>query len=92
MSLGRGILGMAVLIGVGYLCSRNRKAIQWKYVGIGLFIQLVLALSVLKITFIKNLFEFIGGIFVNILNFTKAGTIFLLGCLLYTSDGCRRAI
>ncbi|MBK8817602.1 MAG: Na+ dependent nucleoside transporter [Saprospiraceae bacterium] len=79
LSLGRGILGMAVLIGVGYLCSRNRKAIQWKYVGIGLFIQLVLALSVLKITFIKNLFEFIGGIFVNILNFTKAGTIFLLG-------------
>jgi CNT family concentrative nucleoside transporter len=79
LSLGRGILGMAVLIGVGYLCSRNRKAIQWKYVGIGLFIQLVLALSVLKITFIKNLFEFVGGIFVNILNFTKAGTIFLLG-------------
>ncbi|MBK6362955.1 MAG: Na+ dependent nucleoside transporter [Saprospiraceae bacterium] len=79
LSLGRGILGMAVLIGVGYLCSRNRKAIQWKYVGIGLFIQLVLALSVLKITFIKNLFEFIGGIFVNILNFTKAGTVFLLG-------------
>ncbi|MBK9044497.1 MAG: Na+ dependent nucleoside transporter [Saprospiraceae bacterium] len=79
LSLGRGILGMAVLIGVGYLCSRNRKAIQWKYVGIGLLIQLILALSVLKITFIKNLFEFIGGIFVNILNFTKAGTIFLLG-------------
>ena len=79
LSLGRGILGMAVLIGVGYLCSRNRKAIQWKYVGIGLLIQLILALSVLKITFIKNLFEFIGGIFVNILNFTKAGTVFLLG-------------
>lgn len=79
LALGRGFLGMAVLIGIGYLFSRNRKAIQWKYVGLGLLLQLILALSVLKIQFIKNIFEFVGGIFVSILNFTKAGTIFLLG-------------
>lgn len=79
LALGRGFLGMAVLIGIGYLFSRNRKAIQWKYVGLGLLLQLILALSVLKVQFIKNIFEFVGGIFVSILNFTKAGTIFLLG-------------
>lgn len=79
LAIGRGILGMVVLIGIGYLFSRNRKAIQWKYVGIGLFLQLILALSVLKVTFIKNVFEFVGNIFVSILEFTKAGTIFLLG-------------
>ena len=79
LALSRGLLGMIVLIGVGYLFSRNRRAIQWKYVGIGLVIQLVLALSVLKIPFIKAIFEFVGNIFVSILNFTRAGTIFLLG-------------
>ncbi|MBK8623601.1 MAG: Na+ dependent nucleoside transporter [Saprospiraceae bacterium] len=79
LAIGRGILGMVVLIGIGYLFSRNRKAIQWKYVGIGLFLQLILALSVLKVNFIKNIFEFVGNIFVSILEFTKAGTIFLLG-------------
>ena len=79
LALGRGFLGMVVLIGIGYLFSRNRKAIQWKFVGLGLLLQLILALSVLKVQFIKNIFEFVGGIFVSILNFTKAGTIFLLG-------------
>ncbi|MFZ1703714.1 MAG: nucleoside transporter C-terminal domain-containing protein [Saprospiraceae bacterium] len=79
LALLRGILGMMVLIAIGYLFSRNRKAIQWKYVGIGLLIQLILALSVLKVAFVKNIFEFVGNIFINILNFTKAGTVFLLG-------------
>ena len=75
----RGALGMAVLIGIGYLLSSNRKAINWKTTAIGLLAQLVLALGVLKIDAIKVVFEFIGGLFVKILDFTKAGTTFLLG-------------
>jgi CNT family concentrative nucleoside transporter len=39
-SLWRGILGMLVLIGLAFLFSSNRKAINWKTVGIGLAIQL----------------------------------------------------
>lgn len=79
VNIGRGILGMAVLIGIGYIFSSNRKAINWKTVGIGLTAQLLLALGVLKVPFIKSIFEFIGGIFVLILDFTKAGSTFLLG-------------
>jgi concentrative nucleoside transporter, CNT family len=79
ISVGRGLLGMAVLIAIGYFFSSNRKAINWKMVGIGLGAQLVLALSVLYVPFIKTIFEFIGGIFVLLLDFTKAGSQFLLG-------------
>jgi CNT family concentrative nucleoside transporter len=79
VSLGRGILGMIVLVGIGYLFSHNRKAINWKTVGIGLGAQLILALGVLKVPLIKSIFEFVGKIFVAILDFTKAGSQFLLG-------------
>jgi concentrative nucleoside transporter, CNT family len=79
MNIGRGLLGMAVLISIGYLFSSNRRAINWKTVGIGLSAQLILALGVLKVPFIKSVFEFVGSIFVQILDFTKAGSTFLLG-------------
>ncbi|MEZ4910212.1 MAG: nucleoside transporter C-terminal domain-containing protein [Saprospiraceae bacterium] len=78
-NIGRGVLGMAVLIGIGYIFSSNRKAINWKTTAIGLLAQLILALGVLKIGFIKSIFEFVGNLFVQILDFTKAGTTFLLG-------------
>lgn len=79
MGILRGILGMAVLVLIGYIFSSNRRAINWKTVGLGLAAQLVLALGVLKVPFIKSIFEFVGSIFVAVLEFTKAGTIFLLG-------------
>ncbi len=79
ISVGRGLLGMAVLIAIGYFFSSNKKAINWKMVGIGLGAQLILALSVLYVPFIKTMFEFVGGIFVLLLDFTKAGSQFLLG-------------
>ncbi|MCF6299773.1 MAG: Na+ dependent nucleoside transporter [Proteobacteria bacterium] len=76
-SLMRGILGMAVLVGIAYGFSHNRKAINWKIVGIGLLMQLILAIGVLYVTPVKYLFEFVGQIFINIMDFTQAGTSFL---------------
>ena len=43
-SLWRGMLGMVVLILISFLFSANRKAINWKTVGIGLSIQLLIAI------------------------------------------------
>jgi len=75
----RGALGMTALILIAFLFSSNRKGIKWKTVLIGLGAQLILAIGVLKIDFIQRAFEFVGGIFVLILDFTKAGSEFLLG-------------
>lgn len=76
-SLWRGILGMIVLIIIAFLFSANRLAIQWKKVGIGLSLQLLIAIGVLKVNFVKAIFEFVGGIFIEILEYTKAGSKFL---------------
>ena len=85
-SLWRGILGMFTLLFIAFLFSSNRKAINWKTVGIGLFLQLVIAIGVLKIGFVKSIFEFIGKIFVKILDFTQAGSKFLFEGLVVDMD------
>jgi CNT family concentrative nucleoside transporter len=76
-SLWRGILGMLVLMGIAFLSSSNRRAINWRTVGIGLSLQLIIAIGVLKVPFVQLVFEQIGKVFVSILEFTRAGSKFL---------------
>ncbi|HJN54478.1 MAG TPA: Na+ dependent nucleoside transporter N-terminal domain-containing protein, partial [Flavobacteriaceae bacterium] len=57
-TLFRGIIGMAFLIFVSFLLSNNKKAINWKATSFGLGIQLILAISVLKISWVQAIFEF----------------------------------
>ena len=77
----RGGLGIIFLIFTTYLLSNNKKAINWKTAGFGLILQLVLAIGVLKVSWIKTVFENAGKIFVKILDFTMEGTKFLFGDL-----------
>lgn len=79
MSLGRGIAGILVVIAIAYLFSYDRKRIDWKLVGGGLLIQLVLALSILYIPIVGSLFKSLGIVFVKLMDFTSAGLNFLLG-------------
>jgi len=81
-SIMRGLLGMLVLIALAYLFSANRKAISWRVVITGLLIQIVLAIGVLKVPFIQMIFETLSGFFIVILDFTREGSVFLLGGLL----------
>ena len=76
-SLLRGLLGMAVLIGISILLSNNRKAINWRTVGFGLMAQLILAICVLRVDFVQNIFRWIGNLFLAVLDFTMKGTEFL---------------
>ena len=79
ISLLRGFLGISVLILIAFLLSNNRKAISWKTVGVGLFIQFIVAFGVLKIKLIKNIFEAAGNFFIKVLEYTGEGTKMLLG-------------
>jgi len=80
-SILRGLMGMFSLLLIAVAFSKNRRAINWKQVGIGLSLQLLLAIGILYVPFIGDFFEMFGKIFVKILDFTKAGTVFLLGDL-----------
>lgn len=77
-----GLLGMVVLLAIAVACSSNRKKIPWKTVGIGLLIQLTLAIGILRVGWVQQIFEGIGKLFVSILDFTNAGSVFLFGDLM----------
>ena len=85
-SLWRGALGMVALVFIAFLFSNNRRAINWKTVGIGLAFQLLIAVGVLKIGFVKTIFEKIGGLFISVLDFTRAGSKFLFEGLVVDMD------
>jgi len=85
-SLWRGVLGMAVLLLFAFLFSANRKAINWRTVGIGLSIQLIVAIGILKVPFIEIIFDAIGEIFVKILEFTLKGSEFIFKGLVSDMD------
>lgn len=85
-SLWRGVLGMFTLLFIAFLFSSNRKAINWRTVGVGLALQLVIAIGVLKVPFVQNIFEFVGKIFVKVLEFTQAGSKFLFEGLVVDMD------
>lgn len=86
ISLLKGVIGMLVIIAIAYVFSSNRKAIVWKTVGIGLGLQLILAIGVLKISWVQSFFNAIGSLFVAVLDYTIVGSKFLLGNLLDASD------
>lgn len=77
MTVLRGLLGMLGLILIAFLFSTNRRAVNWRVVLTGLGLQLALAIGVLYVPFIQIFFEFVGKLFVLVLDFTKAGTEFL---------------
>lgn len=81
-SVLRGLLGLFVLLAIAIACSADQKNIAWKTVGIGLLIQLMLAIGILRVGWIQSIFEAMGKLFVSILDFTNAGSIFLFGDLM----------
>ncbi len=81
LGLLRGALGMAVLIGICYLLSANKKAINWRLVGSGIALQVVFAILVLKVPYVSNFFEAIASVFTKIILFSDEGAKFLFAGL-----------
>ena len=85
-SFFRGILGVISILLIAFLFSKNRKAINWKIVITGLTLQALLAIGVLKVPFVAAFFEIVAQFFVKVMDFTAAGSNFLFGGLLDTSN------
>jgi Nucleoside permease len=86
MAIIRGIIGIIVLLGIAFLLSSQRKAIKWKTILIGLSLQFILAFGVLKIGWVKQIFNVLGGFFTAVLEFTESGSLFLFGNLIDASN------
>lgn len=83
----RGALGIIVMLAICFLFSNNRKAIPWKVVGIGISIQFLLALLILKVPYVSEFFDFLADMFQKTMEFSKAGASFMFGSLVTNLDG-----
>ena len=83
-ALSRGLLGMFFLIGLCYILSNNRKAINWKLVSMGIVAQIGFAIGVLtqgKYNFFRLLIQWLSDKFVQVIGFGHKGIEFMFGNL-----------
>lgn len=76
-----GILGFLVILGIAFALSNNRKAINYRTVGVGLLLQFLLAVFILKTPIGKSAFLFLGKIVQKLLTFSDKGADFVFGPL-----------
>ena len=62
MEAARGLLGIAVLVGIAWLMSSNRRRFPWKLVVVGLALQWALAWLVLGTETGRAIFDTIGRV------------------------------
>jgi CNT family concentrative nucleoside transporter len=74
-----GLIGIVVILGIAFLLSNNKKAINYRLVISGIGLQLVIALLVLKVTPITNFFAWIGKGMGKIEQFATQGAAFVYG-------------
>ncbi len=74
-----GIIGIIVIFGIAVLMSNNRKAINLRLVLSGLALQILIAVLVLKVTFITNFFALLGRGMGKIEQFAVQGASFVYG-------------
>lgn len=87
----RAIIGLTFFLGLAYIFSVNRKAIDWRLVAVGVGLQIVFGLLVIKVPFVSLLFNKVSSAFVTFLDFSLAGSEFLFGDLARNSEGSEGA-
>ena len=80
-----GVLGMLVLLGLGWLLSVDRSAIPWRVVGWGIGLQLIFALFILKTPVGEAIFATVNDVVIALLGFTIEGARFLFGNLVWNN-------
>jgi CNT family concentrative nucleoside transporter len=77
-----GLFGLAVLIGIAWLASNNKRRVDWKLVATGVGLQIGFAALVLLVPGGKEVFDAIGHGFVRVLSFVGEGSRFIFGSLM----------
>jgi CNT family concentrative nucleoside transporter len=84
--IGFGLFGLAVLIGITWLFSNNKRAVDWKLVATGITLQIAFAALVILVPGGRDVFDALGQGFVKVLSFVNEGSSFIFGSLMDTSN------
>lgn len=76
-----GIIGIIIIFLIAFLMSNNKRAINFKTIGMGFLLQVLLAVFVLKTSFGQIIFGGIGDFIQKILEFSMQGAKFMFGPL-----------
>lgn len=82
----RGLLGMGFFLGVAYLLSPNKKAINWRVVIVGISLQIVFGLLISKVPAVARGFASVADGFVLLLEYGLKGAIFVFSDLAKNSS------
>jgi CNT family concentrative nucleoside transporter len=74
-----GLLGIALILGIGIALSRDRRAIRWRVVAWGLGLQVLFAIFVLRVPAGQALFRWLGALVTGILGYSYIGSQFVFG-------------
>jgi concentrative nucleoside transporter, CNT family len=78
----QGLIGIILILGIAWLVSNNKKQINYRLVLSGVLLQLIIALLIFKVPFVKAFFQKIGSIITHIEAFAKEGAAFVYGGLM----------
>jgi concentrative nucleoside transporter, CNT family len=78
----QGLIGILLILGVAWLVSNNKKRINYRLVGSGLVLQIILAVLILKVKFVTSIFQWLGNQMTHIEAFAKEGAAFVYGGLM----------
>jgi len=81
-----GIIGIIIILGLAFLWSNNRKAINLRLVITGLLLQLALAIFILKVPVGQVIFAWLGKGINKLLDFSQEGGSFVFGDLMEVSN------
>ena len=84
--VGFGLFGLAVLVGIAWLASNNKRAVDWKLVATGIALQIGFAALVLLVPGGRDVFDALGHGFVKVLSFVNEGSNFIFGSLMNTQN------
>ncbi len=77
-----GLIGIVVIFLIVFLMSNNRRAINYKTVGMGFLLQVLFAIFIFKVPLGQKIFLMIGMFIQKILEFATEGGMFVFGALL----------
>ena len=77
--IGFGLFGLAVLIGIAWVFSNNKRSVDWRLVATGVALQIAFAAFVLMTSWGSTIFESLGQVFVKLIEFTNEGSKMILG-------------
>lgn len=86
MNILTGILSLAVIIGLAWLLSSNRKMVKWQTILVGLALEGVFVYTMLNVSFGQMILSKTAFVIQSVIDYSSAGINFVFGPLFDNTD------